>query len=279
VTVVVAGEALVDLRPDGRGGTVAHPGGSPANVAVALGRLRHPVWLLTALGDDEYGDLVRKHLGGSQVNVVAAHVPRTSTATVTLGAAGDAHYELDLLVDLPNEPGAPDVQWLHVGSLAALHAPAADKVLELMQQRRTSVMVSYDPNLRGRPTPQQRARVEKLVSLSRLVKLSEDDAALFEPALTPDDLARSWLDLGADVVVVTRGAQGAFAVTRDGRRTAVPAAQGEPVVDTIGAGDAFMAGLIHSLLSDQDCLAALEFASVVARRTCERAGADPPLLD
>jgi fructokinase len=151
--------------------------------------------------------------------------------------------------------------------------------MKLARVWREHVAVSYDPNLRRAPTSDERARIVDLVSLSRVVKFSEDDAGLFDPGTSPEALAKSWLHLGPDIVIVTRGALGAVGVVRGGGRIEVPAAGGGRVVDTIGAGDAFTAGLIHALVDGEDLAAALELASVVARRTCERAGADPPWPD
>ena len=284
VTVLVVGEALVDLRPDPDGRIVAHAGGSPANVAVGIARLGGHVRLATGLGDDEHGRLLRRHLSDAGVDVKACALERTPTATVTLGPDGAAGYNFDLAVDLPAIDLPTAAGWLHVGSLAAVIPPAADKVLTLARRARGRLDISYDPNLRAAFGPVDRGRVAELVSLSRVVKLSEDDAALIDDC-TPEQLARSWLQLGPELVVVTRGAAGAIALTRD-RRVEVPPGDGASVIDTIGAGDAFTAGLVHGLNgrasldeSLDDALDdALALAAWVARRTCERPGADPPTL-
>ena len=275
--IVVAGETVVDLQRGPAGALVAHPGGSPANVAVALGRLGNPVRLLTAVGADDYGDLARSHLSASQVQVSATTVDRTSTALVRLTPDGAASYELDVLADLPELP-ADTASWLHVGSLAALLPPAADKILRLVRNASGHLPVSYDPNLRGEVPRADRDRVEELVSLSRVVKLSEEDAACVDPHHSPERLALSWLRNGPELVVITKAAIGAVGLTRDGARIQVPAAEGGPVVDTIGAGDAFMAGMIHAMSAEMELQTALTFAALVARRTCERAGADPPRI-
>ena len=283
VTVLVVGEALVDLRPDPDGRIVAYAGGSPANVAVAIARLGGHVRLATGLGDDEHGRLLRRHLSDAGVDVKACALERTPTAKVTLGPDGAADYDFDLDVDLPEIDLPTGAGWLHVGSLAAVIPPAADKVLTLARRARGLLDISYDPNLRA-AFPVDRRRVAELVSLSRVVKLSEDDAAMIDDG-TPVQLARSWLQLGPELVVVTRGAAGAVALTRD-RRVEVPPGDGASVIDTIGAGDAFTAGLVHGLNGrtsldeslDDAVDDALALAAWVARRTCERPGADPPTL-
>ena len=276
--VVVAGETVVDLRRGPDGAVTPHPGGSPANVAVALGRLGRPVQLLTAIGTDAYGDLARAHLAESHVQVSAAAVARTSTARVRIAADGGADYDLDILVDLPDERPV-NMAWLHIGSLAALLPPAADKVLHLARETTGRHSVSYDLNFRRPVAAADRRRVEELVSLSSVVKLSDEDAALYDRQVSAEDLALSWLRLGPEIVVVTRAADGAVALTRSGDRLVVPAADGGPVVDTIGAGDAFMAGLIHAMCEEVELVAALAAASVIARRTCEVPGAHPPWSD
>lgn len=288
---LVVGEALVDVVTQADGRSDERPGGSPANVAVGLGRLGHAVQLLTALGEDARGAAVREHLVASGVEVVCAPLPATAVAVAQLDAEGRADYAFDLSWDLTGAPVHGPADWLHVGSLGATLEPGAGAVTELVAQHTGSAVVSYDPNCRPLlmgSREQALARAEEVVRLADLVKLSDEDAAWLLPGVPLEDLAARWLGLGAAVVVVTRGGRGAQAWTADGPlEVGVP--DGGPVVDTVGAGDAFTAGLLSSLdgcsrsglrAAGQERLReALLHASRVARRTCERPGADPPWRD
>jgi fructokinase len=146
---LVVGEALVDAvrRPDGE--TAEHPGGSPANVAIGLGRLGRRVDLLTWLGDDAHGDLVRAHLTGSDVHVLTGdRAPeRTAVATAHLDAAGVATYDFDLTWDIPatfaEDAGNPLV--VHTGSIAAVLEPGGPAVARLVEERRAVATITYAP--------------------------------------------------------------------------------------------------------------------------------------
>ncbi|MFG2054652.1 carbohydrate kinase [Micromonospora sp. NPDC048930] len=296
--ITVVGESLVDLIEEPTGEATAHPGGSPANVAVALARLGEPTTLLTQLGDDAYGRLLRAHLAGSGVRLDPASVPdlpRTSVARTEVGADGQARYDFAIewrsFPDLAGVAGGSAC--LHTGSLATVLEPGADDVLALVRERRAGATISFDPNCRPSLTgdaARARWRVEELVAVSDLVKVSREDLDWLHPGQSPDRVARRWLELGAILVVVTLGADGALVVTRQGaRRVAAPRVA---VVDTVGAGDAFTAGLLAAL-SERDLLGAarrsalraagpelldavLGEAAAVAAWTCGRRGADPP---
>ena len=149
---LVVGEALIDVveRPDGT--RDQHPGGSPANVALGLGRLGRQVDLLTWLGQDTDGDLVRRHLRGSGVHVLEGNrsALRTPVATAHIDEAGVATYAFDLEWDLPESwdeaPGDPLV--VHTGSIATVLQPGGTAVAAIVAQRRESSTITYDPNLR-----------------------------------------------------------------------------------------------------------------------------------
>jgi fructokinase len=285
VTFLVVGESLVDVVTAVDGSTAQYPGGSPANVAVGLGRLGLPVQLLTGLGDDEHGALLREHLAASSVELLVDPLRSTSVAHAQLDADGRATYAFDLAWELGEVADVGEPAWLHVGSLGVTQEPGARAVAALVARHADRTVVSYDPNCRpllmGTPAAAL-PRIEDVVRRSRLVKLSDEDAAWLFPGEPLEEVARRWLALGPALVVVTCGEQGAQGWTAD-LAESIPVADGAPVRDTVGAGDAFMAGLIWSLadvgleaLSRDQLAAALTQAAVVARRTCERVGADPP---
>jgi fructokinase len=272
--VLVVGEALVDVFARPPHPPLVRPGGSPANVAVGLGRLGHRVALLTALGDDANGALLREHLAAAGVQVLSAAASRTSSARVELRLGAAPTYQFDIEWDLTDAPRATQAQWLHVGSLGAVIAPGCEHVRALVAAH--PGMVSFDPNCRPavHPVP-RRDIVEELVSRSAVVKLSDEDAAWLYPALSPERVLDELRALGPRIVVVTLGARGALAAVED-ERVHVEAAPGRAVIDTVGAGDAFMVGLVSGLLEGVAPGAALARASWTARRTCERPGADLP---
>ncbi len=304
--IVVAGEALVDLVDEGDGLFRAVAGGSPANVAVGLSRLGTPTEFLARLGTGRFGQIVRSHLIGSGVGLAYA-VATTAPATVAVvSVAEDGHASYDFYVDgtadwgwsrdelpaaLPSEAVA-----LCTGSLAVAMEPGATALTALMRREhdRGAVTIVLDPNLRPAlvgPRDRARDRLAAQVGLADVVKVSDEDLAWIAPGENAEQVATSWLGAGPALVVVTRGGDGAIAMTGHGARVDVPARRVE-VVDTVGAGDAFTAGLVdalrrHDLLGPgaHDRLArcgtttlrdVAEQANLVAALTTARRGADPP---
>lgn len=291
--IVVAGESLVDVLPGEPPDEIV--GGSPLNVAVALGRLDVPCLLITEAGDDDRGAAVVETVTASGCEIVAAPSSggRTATTTAHVDEDGDARYSFDLAWTLPPQE-LPPCDGLHIGSLGTLLDPGRTSVLDLVDQAYArDVPVSYDPNLRAafvEDPAQAWADVEALAERCRLVKLSEQDAALLHPGADPGDIARSLLEgERTELVVLTRGRYGATGYAEHLEvHVDAPAVD---VVDTIGAGDAFTAALLTVLLesgalggygpgmpADEDTLAGLlAAANEVAALTCARRGAQPPL--
>jgi len=289
--ITVIGEAIADLVPDRTGRVVARPGGSPANVAVALARLGAAVGLHTRVGRDPLGDLLVRHVTASGATLLTdpVHDGRTSTARVHTDTAGDASYTFDIAWDPPAPiPLAPDARCVHTGSIATTRAPGADVVRDAVMAAHGRVTVSYDPNCRpslmGDPIA-LRPRVEELVALSDVVKVGDEDLAWLYAGRAWADVAGDWFARGPALVVVTLGAEGAWGRCAAGvvRVPAPPTA----VVDTVGAGDAFTAGMLDALrrrglldrphaVDTADLAGVLADASVVAALTCARPGADPP---
>lgn len=292
---LVVGEALVDVVPGDDGVPRDLPGGSPANVALTLARLGRTVRLATTLAKDERGRAVRTWLESSGVQVDASEPAsgRTSSAVVTLDERGSASYDFDLTWDLAHvEHG--DAGVLHVGSVATVLAPGDRTVRDLVAAAGAAAVVSLDPNARPALTPDvERARhqVEELVTLSDVVKVSDEDLGWYHPGTDPVTVAARWAFLGPALVVVTRGGDGAVAVRHDGRRVEVAGVR-VAVSDTVGAGDTFSGVLLHALadhgvhgpdgadrlreLSDDEVALALRTAAAGAAVTVSRPGADPP---
>jgi len=298
---VVVGEALVDLVGQRGDRTfAAHPGGSPANVALGLARLGVPVTLMTRLGHDMLGEMVFEHLRADGVRVVrvngsGAQGMPTSLAIATL-AAGVASYDFRIDWDMPALAPLPiETRCLHTGSLATALAPGNVNVIDLVERERTKnrVTISYDPNVRPAllgDAAQARTGIERLVGLSDVVKVSDEDLRWLYPDQSDELVAQDWLRLGPSLVVVTRGGMGVYAVCADLelRRPAVPI----DLVDTVGAGDSFTSGLLEALhradligasrraaiaAIDESTLASVvDAAALAAAITCSRPGANPP---
>ncbi len=294
--VLVVGEALIDVVHRADGSVDEHPGGSLANVALTLGRLGRDARLATWVADDAHGDAIRSWLDESAVVLApgSTGAASTSVATAHLDAQGAATYEFDLEWRVPAGT-APDPATLavHTGSIAAVLEPGASDVRALVDAARATATITYDPNARpalmGDPAD-ARARIEALVALADVVKVSDEDVEWLAPGSDPVTVARGWLALGPAVVVVTFGGEGAVAVTASGeQRVAAPRVS---VVDTVGAGDSFMGALIDGLwdvgllgADRRDALRAIDPATLarllercvaVAAITVSRAGANPP---
>ena len=212
-TVLVVGEALVDVtrspgRPDSE-----HPGGSPLNVAVGLGRLGVSVTLATHLGADARGDRIRAHLSDSGVRLATpASTAVTATATARLDAAGHATYEFDLHWDPSDLPDPSDYTLVHVGSIGSWLPPGANAVGDLVDRAgHAGVPVSFDPNLRPILAPDLDAvgqRVRRLAAAAHIVKLSDEDAAAL--GSHDDSVVGEILGHGAALVALTRGSAGSL---------------------------------------------------------------------
>ena len=299
-SALVIGESLIDIvttpGEDGSSTTAEHPGGSPANVALGLSRLGRDVELVTSFSADPRGQKLRSHLEGSEVRIGkgSAGATRTSTATADVDRAGIAGYTFDLVWD----PPAPDPDRvpvvLHTGSLAAMLEPGAAVVRQSVETYRSRATISYDPNTRPSlmgDAAGTRARVEEFVALADVVKVSAEDLDWLAPGEDYAEVARAWVAHGAGVVIVTRGAEGAWAVTAGGAQATVPGEAVE-VADTVGAGDAFMAGALDGLwqagllgaehrealrgVSPGTLREVLGRAAKVAAITVSRPGANPP---
>lgn len=282
--VLVVGEALIDVVMSG-GGTAEHVGGSPANVAYGLARLGVRTAILTAIGNDERGRLIRRHLESAGVELLPDSVTAwpTSSATARLDAGGSASYDFDIRWELPRTDTV-EGSHLHVGSISAFLEPGGSTVVDMVRSWAGGGFVSFDPNIRpalvGEPDG-ARARFRAIAAHADLIKLSDEDAAWLFPGDSLDDVIGRILDEGAQLVAVTRGAEGSRLATPHDRVDV--AARTVRVVDTIGAGDAFMASLIASArgidLSDIP-LSTLEWigarAAAASGVTVSRSGAALP---
>jgi fructokinase len=295
--IVVAGEALVDLVVSD-GALVPYPGGGPYNMARALGRLGASVGFLGRLSQDHFGSLLAEVLAESGVSL--DHTSRgpepSALAIAHRSADGEADYRFYLRGTTASYASLPtleaDVHALCLGSLALAIEPSASALEALVERERHQRIVVIDPNVRAAAITDSagyRARFDRCCRGAHILKLSASDASWLLPGVGPEEVATRLLERGAELVVVTLGAEGAIAGTHRARAR-VPA-QPVDVQDTIGAGDAFGAGLLVALekrgalirgslaaLGESDLEEVLRFASAVAALTCARSGAETPTL-
>ena len=293
--ILVVGEAIVDVveRPDGS--RTEHAGGSPANVAVGLGRLGLDVTLATAIGDDAFGAMIESHLSDAGVRLAdGSRGPRlTSEAIAHLAVDGSATYDFEVTWDPGLIHTPADVTAVHTGSIAATLEPGADDVEMLLRELEPAAIVSFDPNIRPPLLPDHddvARRIERLIGLADVVKVSDEDLAWLSPDEPAEAVAERWLEASPAIVVVTRGAEGSSAFAQSGRLD-LPAPP-STVVDTVGAGDSYMSGLLAGLhgkgllsgdrrseLHDIDAETLGDVTSVAARSaawTVSRPGAQSP---
>ncbi len=292
---LVIGEALIDIVE--RDGKILgeHVGGSPLNVAVGLARLGRGVDFLTHIGDDERGRRITEYVRRSGAKLVSGSVTadRTPTALATLDESGKAQYVFDIDWQLAGTAEVAPPLVAHTGSIATVLEPGCRAVAALLDAYHLSATISFDPNVRPaliEDDEQARSRIDRLVEKCDVVKSSDEDLQWIDPNHTPEQVARTWQGLGPAIVAVTMGEQGALAVCEAGVAR-VQARQVE-VVDTVGAGDAFMTGLIDALwslgllgadrraelrrISVDTLTGVLEAASLTSALTVARAGADLP---
>jgi fructokinase len=272
------------------------PGGGPANTAVALARLGTPTRFLGRVSGDVFGELFRRHLASSGVDLSAAidATEPSTLAVAALDAGGQAEYTF-------YADGTADWQWtpyelgpdrlgpaacLHTGSLALAREPGRTAVEAFAREAAGRATISIDPNVRPSLASLADYPVSRWCEWTDILKLSADDLDFLLPGVPLDGACDTWHAAGARLIVITRGAAGAL-VSLDGERASVPAPKVD-VVDTVGAGDSFTAGLLHRLaakgllggrldgLDLETAVEAAELAVRVSALTCSVAGANPP---
>jgi len=296
--ILCCGEALIDMVPDGDA-LRPLPGGAIFNTAIALGRLDASVQFLSGVSNDMFGQQLVDALTADKVGIdhlIRSDQP-TTLAFVSLknGQAKYTFYDENSAGrrvgarHLPQNLGNIDALYFGGISLCAEPAASAYELLALNAARSKLLMI--DPNIRPSfitDAPAYRARLDRMLAVADIIKLSDEDLGW----LIPDgDLAAKVAQLQSDtnsMLVLTRGSDGAEAYRGGAKIASVGAPQVE-VVDTVGAGDTFNAGILAHLqaqgqlgkdqvagLSGDAIGEALEFAARVAAVTVTRAGANPP---
>ena len=297
------GELLIDFLPlPGDKHTPAfraHPGGSPMNVAVGLARLGQPTAFIAKLSRDLFGRLLREHLDQAGIDtrfLVESDAPTTlAFVTMTDGEPQYAFYgqgAADTLLE-PREL-APELETsldlLHFGSISLTRGSTPAAVLAAAERLAGRALLSFDPNIRPdwvHDEAEYRSLLDRLFAVADIVKVSGADLAWLAPGDAPETAAQRILERGPGLVALTRGSQGASLMRADGCWSVPPVPV--QVVDSVGAGDTFDAGLLAALvrrgatsratlvgLDEQALTSALQYAATAAALACSRAGANPP---
>ncbi|AXV14313.1 carbohydrate kinase [Neorhizobium sp. SOG26] len=300
--ILCCGEALIDMLPRettlGEKGFAPYAGGAVFNTAIALGRLGQPTGFFTGLSDDMMGDILRETLAQSNVDASFSAVSSrpTTIAFVKLvnGQASYAFYDegtAGRMLSLDDLPAlGDDCEAMHFGAISLIPEPCGSTYEALMAREQTKRVISFDPNIRPgfiKDKQKHLDRVRRMAAMSDIIKFSDEDLEWFGMKGDHDTLASHWLDAGAKLVVLTRGAEGATGYTRR-FKTSVPSER-VTVVDTVGAGDTFDAGILASFkmqdlltkekiaaLTEDQVNKALALGAKAAAVTVSRAGANPP---
>ncbi len=300
--IVCCGEALIDMLPRksaaGEDAFAPFAGGAVFNTAIALGRLGAPVEFFSGLSNDLFGDLLRKTLDESKVGTryAAASDRPTTLAFVRLknGHATYVFYDENTAGRMLSESDLPvlgaDVDAMLFGAISLIPEPSGSAYEALMAREHGEHVMMLDPNIRPGfipDKPRHLDRMRRMVAMADIVKLSDEDLAWFGEDGTPEEVARRWLARGPKLVIVTKGSEGATGYTQ--LHVVKVAPPRVTVVDTVGAGDTFNAGVLCALheagrltkqaiaaLDEDTVRTALTLGARSAAVTVSRAGANPP---
>lgn len=300
--ILCCGEALIDMLPRsstlGEQAFAPYAGGAVFNTAIALGRLGARTGFFSGISHDMFGTLLRQELETSKVDCRYLHISSrpTTLAFVQLnrGQASYTFYDENTAGRMLTEADLPaldnEVEAMLFGAISLISEPAGSAYEALMRREHGKRVMMLDPNIRPGFIPDREkhlARIEAMMEMADIVKLSDEDLAWFGQPGTTEDFVEAWLTRGPALIVITHGARGATGYSRAGSVTILPPPV--DVVDTVGAGDTFNGGLLACLsehgmlsrsalsgLSMSGLRSALEFATSAAAVTVSRAGANPP---
>lgn len=254
----VTGDAVVDLIPDSENSYLKCPGGAPANVAVAVSRLGGETGFFGRVGQDPLGRFMKKTLTDEGVDtnsMLLDEAQRTSTVIVDLDDSGERSFTFmvkpsaDQFMQPSDIPPFEKNQWLHVCSIALANEPSRSSTFQAMQQiKDAGGFVSFDPNLRDEVWADQseiQSVVLKAVAMADVVKFSDDELLFLTDTETLEAGLQAASVYNNRLQLITQGAKGALVITQGSQE--LMAGKAIKPVDTTGAGDAFVGGLIACL--------------------------------
>ena len=300
--ILCCGEALIDMLPRkseaGEPAFAPYAGGAVFNTAIALGRLGAPVEFFSGLSSDLFGQQIMQVLAASKAGTRFAHFsPRPTTLAFVELKDGHATYvfydegtagRMLSPQDLPTL--SDDVDAVLFGAISLIPEPCGSTYEALMAREQARRVTMLDPNIRPGFIPDRTKhveRIQRMMAMADIVKLSDEDLNWFGEDGSPEEIVMRWLDKGPKLIVMTRGSEGAVGYTKT-LKVSVPG-ESVTVVDTVGAGDTFNAGILASLhdqkkltksavasLSEDAIRQALTLGAKAAAVTVSRAGANPP---
>jgi fructokinase len=310
--VTCMGESLIDFVPliatdlgDGQSGVAStdfrmHSGGSILNVAVGLARLGHHVAFAGKIAEDYFGHhlLLTLKTEGVDTRFVSTAKAQTALAFVAMEEGepvysfyGDRTADTLLTADDIPESLYQETSILHVGSISLLRGATPATVLETVERLKGNALLSLDPNIRASLIHDEQAYrdlLHRLIALTDILKLSYVDLAWLLPGASVEETLLYLSALGPALVIITQGEKGVLARSGSSSTLQIPTFP-IPVIDTVGAGDTFCAGVLARLadeailsrekvlaLTEQELRAVISFASAAAALNCTREGADPP---
>ena len=291
--VWVCGEVVIDLIPDGTERR-AVVGGGPANTAKALSKLGIATQFIDGISTDKYGQMALKqlHKDGVLLDFVKFSDKPTCLAIVSLNAKGGASYEFVIddtaTFDFSHSwlPDATVIKpaLLHIGTLVTAIEPAASVLFEWSSKVAKVAPIVFDPNIRPAVMIDRTKyvkQVERWISISNAVKVSDDDIYWLYPGEDLDKVAKRWLGMGPELIVVTFGDKGLAGYRKDSKISVD--AKKVVVADTVGAGDTVGAILVEAIIEDgldklvnERLSSMLDRAAKAAAITVSRTGALPP---
>lgn len=298
--ILCGGDALIDFvpvaAPDGGEAFQPRIGGAVLNCATALTRFGEDVSYVGALSQDLFGDMLFDHMKreGIATELVTRTTDDSTLAFVTLdgGEAKYAFYDNTSAGRLWSgvDKLSQQAKALHIGSVTLIADPSAAAYADLAMRLSGDMVISLDPNCRPSLIPDAdsyRARIKGIASHSHLIRFSDEDFAYLYPDQKEEAVAHELVSKGTHLVLISRGPGGASAYWAGGRID-VPARLVN-LVDSIGAGDTFHAGVLAALSQskhlsieglqqlDRSHLGdVMNFATAAAAMNCETAGCNPP---
>lgn len=300
--IIVSGEALFDVyagQETASGLTLdARIGGSPLNVAIGLARMGRPVAFFGGVSRGFLGERLMRALAseGVDASCIVRLDARTTLSLVGVGPGGAPDYAFygvgsaDRLLTPDRLDALLQAGAYHFASFAMVVEPVGSTLKALMRRKAGGALISWDPNIRLNVEPDPavwRALADEVLPLCDMVKVSDEDLRLLFPGRTPRAVLEEWSRRGPALAVLTQGGEGVLAIA-GGRRVERPSVP-VSVVDTVGAGDTFIAALLARLdetgqlsraaleaMDEAGLSALIDFAAQAASITCSRRGADLP---